>query len=731
VESVENPPEKSPVEKDIKTLFLDVGTGETLAAPPTQEGRGDQEAIPVEVPQFLTRLNAALFYASLGKSVLPLHYIKNGRCSCGKPPGPDHKEGKHPLGLLVPHGHLDATTDETQIRAWWGKYPEANIGIVCGKISNLGVLDIDYRNGGQESLARLEKEHGVLWKKTYHVKTGNGEHFYFDLPADLTQFKGKDGLPGYPGLDLKGDGGYVVAPPSNHISGNPYTALSSPQNHLILPPWLPALVVGPNGDGRTTRTTRKKHDYAALLQGVSDGQRNDTAKILTGHFLAKGHPEDEVLGIMLGWNQRNDPPLVEEKLRILVGNIAKKEEAALASVPEPSQGLVFPSHIITGAAGHFANTHSKYIEASLPALFMGDLTCLGHMISEKVTLAGSTTVQPRLYLAILGESADDRKSAGMKRNVNHYRDTIDDFDGFHLLRGVGSGEGLARFYQPIEKVDKDEPPKTRALLCLDEFKTLIQKMQQDSSVLLPVVTSLFEDNDYESLTKNRKIKIHNAHLSILAASTLDTYRTMFSPIFEDIGFLNRLFLVISNAEVKFSKPRDLPPEIENDLRRDLGEVLAFVESLSKGSVYQMPMTPEAEEIFDHWYKNRERGKFSKRLDTYGLRLMILLAINEKKDRIDQDIVEKAVDLLNYQLAARKFAHPISADSPIAKMEERIRLCLESKLVMTRTELKKECGVRAGGITIFVQAIKNLAQEGEIKEIRVNKKLTKYQWIPEG
>src|SRR5712671_1938982 len=103
-------------------------------------------------------IDAALLYARLGFAVLPLHYPQpDGSCSCRKPKR--HKVGKHPM---TPRGVYDATTDEAVMRNWRTKCPEANIGIATGARRGLLVVDIDPRNGGDESITELEQQHGAL-----------------------------------------------------------------------------------------------------------------------------------------------------------------------------------------------------------------------------------------------------------------------------------------------------------------------------------------------------------------------------------------------------------------------------------------------------------------------------------------------------------------------------------------------------------------------------------------
>lgn len=154
-------------------------------------------------------------YIKNGWPVLPLHSPSpTGGCSCAKGPTCPNP-GKHPR---TRNGLKDASTDIITILKWWGEWPDANVGILTGAESGLVVLDVDPRNGGNDTLAEWEEREGLL-PPTLTVTTGGGGwHFYYPHPGGVVRCR-KLGA----GLDLKADGGYVVAPPSLHASGSPYS----------------------------------------------------------------------------------------------------------------------------------------------------------------------------------------------------------------------------------------------------------------------------------------------------------------------------------------------------------------------------------------------------------------------------------------------------------------------------------------------------------------------------
>jgi len=132
-------------------------------------------------------------------------------------------------------GCLDATDDEEQIGAWSRRYPRANIGLACGLASNIVVIDLDPRNGSDESIARL-KANKQTFPPTVTAKTANGgTHLYFAFEVPLKNSKSALA----PGIDVKTTGGYVVAPPSVLDGGRSYRWVNSPLGGALprLPRW--------------------------------------------------------------------------------------------------------------------------------------------------------------------------------------------------------------------------------------------------------------------------------------------------------------------------------------------------------------------------------------------------------------------------------------------------------------------------------------------------------------
>ena len=167
----------------------------------------------------------ALMYAGLGWKVFPVWPVTRGLpgegsvvgvCACPRGAECD-RPGKHPIGDLVPAGVSDATTDRARVEAWWGGRPSASIGIATGAVSGLTVIDADAGEGkpGLINLTRLCAERGGV-PSTFAVNTGGGGlHLYFKYDSRLRT--GVNVLA--EAIDVRNDGGYVIAPPSNHMRG--------------------------------------------------------------------------------------------------------------------------------------------------------------------------------------------------------------------------------------------------------------------------------------------------------------------------------------------------------------------------------------------------------------------------------------------------------------------------------------------------------------------------------
>lgn len=163
-------------------------------------------------------LKQALSYAALKLQVLVLYGIQNGICTCKKGVACE-SPGKHPATI---NGLSEATLEDASIEAWFSHPEPRNIGIRTGKESDVFVIDIDGPRG-EESLSSY---FGLL-PPTQETVTGRGRHLFYKYPGQFVK-SFADILGKGSKVDCRGDGGYVVAPPSTHISGKRYESILRP-----------------------------------------------------------------------------------------------------------------------------------------------------------------------------------------------------------------------------------------------------------------------------------------------------------------------------------------------------------------------------------------------------------------------------------------------------------------------------------------------------------------------
>jgi hypothetical protein len=206
-----------------------------------------------------------------------------------------------------------ATTERAQIDSWWSRWADANVGIRTGVESRLVVIDVDPDHGGNASLERLTAEHGAL-PLGRAVRTGSdGRHLYFRHPGGLVRNDAGRRLG--PGLDIRGDGGYVIAPPSRHRTGAFYVVAARGGEIPELPEWIEGLMrPGEPTRAPSVRPGRPTEDTTAWakaavegelnrLRGAQPGMRNHTLNKVAfrlGQIIAGGQlDEREIEGLLV------------------------------------------------------------------------------------------------------------------------------------------------------------------------------------------------------------------------------------------------------------------------------------------------------------------------------------------------------------------------------------------------------------------------------------------------
>ncbi len=246
-------------------------------------------------------LEAALDYLAGGWSVIPAA-----------------ERGKRPIVRWQPF--QDGPPSEAQVRRWFKRWPNANLAVVTGAVSGIVVLDVDPGHGGRGSLAALEDRHGGLPDTVEASTGGGGRHVYFAHPG----YEVRNRADMAKGLDLRGDGGVIIVPPSIHPLGKAYRwRPDHAPDEIALAP-LPIWLLQPRFGGDERLGHPLAYWRSLVQEGVTEGQRNAAIASFTGHLLWHGVDPDVIMELMLAWNDvRCRPPLLDDEIIRTVKSIER------------------------------------------------------------------------------------------------------------------------------------------------------------------------------------------------------------------------------------------------------------------------------------------------------------------------------------------------------------------------------------------------------------------------
>lgn len=667
-----------------------------------------------ELPTTESPLESALYYSANGLAVFPIYEIlPDGSCACRKPDCVPNDAGKHPR---VSRGFKSGTTDPDLIRSWWTKWPNANVGIATGAVSNRIVLDVDPRHGGDESLQRLEAEHGSL-PRTLKARTGGGGGHYYFSGSGFPSTSGKLAS----GLDVKCEGGYVVVPPSSHKSGQKYEWLDESPVAPV-PDWLGQLALKA-AKAKATRTP----DQTALHTGRScettdpvvsaavgrlvladEGTRNSTAY---GEALRVGRALGHKPGAMEGARAalakaatRSGLPSEEAERAVENG---LRDGASAREAPGRGRDRTDPPDLSEGAmrglAGDYVSFVTPYTEAHPAGVLLTFLCAFGaavgrqphfkvsatrHGTNENVILVGSTS-RGRKGMAVdvglrpfklLGEPSHPPKASGLTSGeglIWAVRDPI--FETRPVLDKNRTVVGHNRTLKDPGVEDK------RLLVIESEMGGPFKAMSRDKNILSPLIRSAWDGESLQTLAKNAPAKATEPHISIIGSITPDELRRQLSTGETLNGFVNRfLFAVVeSNREFPHGDP---PPEGGEKL---VAERLRTAIEFGRG-VGEVRRDATARTVWEEFYPALNRdvpglaGAATARAHAHVSRLSMIYALLDLSSVVKEEHLLAALGVWDYCMNSALALFGRNGSLPLA--EKILRLLTERPSGMTRTEI---------------------------------------------
>ena len=213
-----------------------------------------------------------------------------------------------------------------EIIAWWTDNPEYNIGLITGKVSKIVVVDVEV-----EGVKNVDKILEDMPTRIISKSGSGGYHLFYSYPNTISKISNKVKI--LPNVDIRGDCGLIVLPPSTHPTGNEYSWIMSGKIGAFNPRWIQ------KAENDSFNPAINKKWITSILDGVGKGVRNDSATKLVGYYISKGLPEDVIYKLITDWNIKNEPPLPESDINIIIKSVTNTSKKN--SVKSEASGEIF------------------------------------------------------------------------------------------------------------------------------------------------------------------------------------------------------------------------------------------------------------------------------------------------------------------------------------------------------------------------------------------------------
>ena len=621
-------------------------------------------------------LSAALQYATIGLPVIPVR-------------------GKKPF--LKDWPDL-ATTDPMQIEKWFGNDPGLNVSIVTG--GDFFVIDIDGKKG-IANLAELQKEHGEL-PRTVRARTGGGgEHWFFLVPPDRT-IGNRTEVQGLK-IDVRGEKGQVVAPPSLHENGNLYEWINSPSDCEIAeaPEWLLDFIDKPKSTITiATVEGNLAHELGASRDlktdpGATEGTRHDRALQLVGIHLARGESSLELLAIALAWADRCRPPMDrDEMIRILLDLDKKEREKNGVS----TQQIAWPTLDETaryGLAGDLVERLEPETESDPVALLIQILAYFGSIIGRTAHfVADGAEHYGNLFTVLVGETSKGRKGTSEKRISRLFLSEFPDFKN-RRQSGLSSGEGLISSVRdpgwtsvPREgkkgyRKEQDKGVKDKRLLVVEsEFASVLRLIRREGNILSEVIRQAWDGGELRTMTRHNPLRASSTHISIIGHITKEELKRSISDTENFNGFSNRFIWVgVKRSKLLPEGGVDIYPA---DLALKLKESVEFARNVG-----QLHRDEAAKKLWKEIYERLSHspqgllGAVTDRAEPQIMRLSMLFALIDQSTIVRVEHLRAAEALWQYSFDSAQYVFGSALGDPLA---DKVLGIIRSQSSVTKTEL---------------------------------------------
>jgi len=599
------------------------------------------------------KLSYALKYAAIGWQVFPLHHITANGCSCNtscKSPG------KHPISN---GGFKQATLRKDIIEKWWAKNPQANIGVRTGKESGVFVLDIDPKNDGEASFDKIEKVYGKVPDDVFSITGSGGRHYIFKHPGDI----GRSTTNLWPGIDTRGNGGYIVVAPSNHVSGKEYfwDAEADPLNGALpkaAPVWLikklgqkKALAKPPAGV-----TLLPAEDVKRIRRAITYIPTDDRETwIQVGMALHATEAGEQAYGLWNEWASQSDKFDITDQHRVWgsfkVGGVSLGSLFALAknngwlpetskqpeppieayitdqsasssplSLAEVDSELLNPPPELEPIALHgilkkACDVSTRYSEASKVAVAANILSTFSAIIGRTAYQhIGDGVCHARPFFLLTGKTGKARKGTS-EYTPKRIFDAVEKLLGEDYTPakrhegGLSTGEGLGWTIRDDTLDEAGEVTEVgvkdkRLYISEAEFAGTMAAASREKNNLSATIRTAWDGKNISPLVKNAKWCTTNPHIVITGHITSAELLDRMSDVDAQSGFMNR-FIILHIVRPKLVPlPKRTPDEDVQQIAAHFAESVIFARGDNEGenNGLEMKLSPDAIKYWCGRYK---------------------------------------------------------------------------------------------------------------------------------
>lgn len=629
-----------------------------------------------------------------------------------------------------------ATTDSGQIAQWDAQYPDANGACVAlGKIGGVWFFEVD----APEVIQRIETETGHKVPRTFRVRSRPGRgHFYFkQTPASLKMGNIAQGYVNHNDWSARISNQYVVAPGSLHPNtGLPYEVVSMAEI-IECPDWLIAWL-------ESQRVEKKASAAGATSEEgpIISGGRNNTLTSIGGGLRYKGMAYEEIEMVLQRMNrERCKPPLDENEVKVIAASVARyktgpdttvlvggvpagtnptpQTQTATAEVSEPVEAVdvpiipypKFPSWVIAGTSigeglvKPICAQNCRYEEY----MFMPAMAMMLNYLGTRVTIKHNPMMKPNLFMVLVGKRGQVIKSTSVQDAIQYFRfcGVADHFSpnmtnaaDKTVVFEVGSPEALG--------IQMSRINCKNAVLFYDELTTLTNKASIESSTLTSRLLTLYESGNFQNLIKSHKesyaLAPNTYCASLIACCTDKNFLTQWAKMSGKSSGLDDRFFFLYQPETF----KEMTPMIHVPTMLGAIETRKMIDKAIEKKEYAVTdMSP---------LQNR-MNELGNRAEIRAEKFALYFAIDRGLDEIDEDCIERALALVDYEKAVKRFIAPFEGSTREGNVQLSIINTLQRRPGgMPYRDLERELHAVRMGTQLWQQCYQGLVRNGWIAEL---------------